>query len=301
MTDEKTAGIRAGEYWWTQAAEDVASQLQQNHANVYTYGTNPISQAWLRNSIAYYSTVLEAADWSTGLSFQGDQGELIKMCVPQARSLMRQMISLVCKQRLAFNAIAESMGSDVAAETRIGNALSVQIVEEQKLDLKSEKVAEHAGILGMGFYKVTWRTDKGRPFAVNMPDNVTGTPGQHDDDYEKPDPDKGPVPPKIEYDGNLEISTPNVWDVYFDARLENWEDNDWVEVRTMKNRWDLICQFPALHDAILALPKILTNSDYHTGQRLSISQDDMIYVYEVFHKLSPVSYYLSHPRLSKSL
>lgn len=281
------SGIRANEYWFTQDAEDVASYLAQNHQSVYSYGTNPISQAWLRNSIAYYSAVLEPADWNTGLQFQGEQGELVKMVVPQARSLTRQMVSLVCKQRLAFNCIAESMGSDVAAETKIGNALAVQIVEQQRLDIKSEKAAEQAGVLGMSFFRVVWRTDRGRPWAVHMPDNVTGTPGQHDDSYERPDPQDGPQKPKVEYDGDLEITVHNVYEVYFDSRLEDWEQNDWVEVRTVKNRWDLICQHPDLHDPILALPKIVTNSDYHTGQRLAISQDDTVYVYEVYHKPTP--------------
>lgn len=282
------SGIRAGEYWFTRPAEEVAGYLEGNHQNIYTYGTNPISQAWLRNAIAYYSAVLEPSDWNTSLQFQGEQGELVKMVVPQARSLTRQMVSLVCKQRLAFNCIAESMGSDVAAETKIGNALSVQIVEQQKLDAKGERFCEQAAFLGMSFLKATWRTDRGQPYAVNAP-HVTGVPGQHDNGDSKAEQNTDePAKPKIEYDGDLEIGVYSVYEVYFDSRLEDWDQNDWAEVRTVKNRWDLICQFPHLHDVILALPKIVTNSDYHTGQRLSISQDDTVYVYEAYHKPTPV-------------
>ncbi len=281
------SGIRTGSYWFSQSAEEIASYLAQNHQNIYNYGTNPIAQSWMRNSIAYFSPVLEPSDWTSGLSYQGDQGELIKMAVPQARSLMRQMVSLVTKQRLSFDAIAESMGSDVSAETKIGKSLSVQIVQQQKLDLKNEKVAEQAGVMGIGFWKVTWRTDRGRPYALNAPDNVTGHPGDPDSGQDHLRPEDGEAPPKIVYDGDLEITTPSVYDLNFDSRLEDWEMNDWVECRTIKNRWDLICQMPHLQDAIMALPKIETNSAYYTGQRIAISQDDTVYVYEVYHKPTP--------------
>lgn len=248
-------------YWFDEDAETVVQRLVEIHENWHKWSSNPIMQAWARNAAAYYSPVLDANAWDTSLSFEGDQGELVKMQIPEARSAARQFIALATKQKLAFQAIAQRSGKDVIQDTRLGNAIASQVVEVQRMDQKGERLAELAYVLGIAFLQTTWRTDKGSPHAVTE----TGD---------------------LMYDGDLDMAVRGPGDVFWDYHLEEWDDLDYAEVRVAKNRWSLIAQFPDLKDAILNLPPA-----YEKGLRdteaSSVMNEDMVWCYEAYHKPTP--------------
>ena len=249
-------------YWMAEESAEVAKRLGEFHTNWETYGSNPFIQSWVRNQIAYYSAVLEPNAWDTSLTFEGEQGELVKMMVPQARSLARQFIALVTKQKLSFSCTALSTGADVAHETRLGNALTAQIVQLQDLDLKGDQLAEQAYIFGSSFIVSTWRTDMGKAFAVDEQGSML-------------------------YDGDLEMRVYSPFDVFYDYTIEDWEQQDWVEVRTIKNRWTLIAQFPELEREILNVPKARDSRGGNASRYRLVSEDDLIYSYELYHKPTP--------------
>lgn len=246
-------------YWLADNPDVVAKKLLDFHGHWEIWGSNPVVQAWVRNTISYYSSVLEPNAWDTSLNFEGDQGELVKMMVPQARSLARQFISLVTKQRLAFQCTALSTGADVAQETRLGNSLANQIVENQGLDLKGDQLAEQAFICGAAFLMSTWRTDHGKPYAVDEQGAML-------------------------YDGDLEMRVYSVFDVFYDYTIEDWDKQEWVEVRTIKNRWSLIAQYPEMEVEILALPKVHDHRGAGVAKYRMISEDDLVYCFELYHK-----------------
>jgi len=248
----------------TYDAEDLASELSQYHDRYFGRTMNPIYQMWLRNSYAYYSTVLDTQTWMTSLRFEGDQGELVKMSIPQSRSLIRQLLTLITKQKLAFNAIAEVQKSDVTEEVRIANAVCQQIIKDQSVDLKQENMVEDGLVLGTGFMGALWRTDKGRPRAVS-----------EDDDGKK----------NVVYEGDIEIVVPDVRDMLYDFLISSWDEKDWLEVRFKKNRWTLLAQHPELETEILALPSI--SQDDRIRDAYTVHNDDMVWVYELYHKPTP--------------
>lgn len=255
--------VNKDHYWF--ASEDPIEVVRQ--LNVYQdrwsqYSTNPLTEAWLRNIIAYYSCLLEPNDWQSSLGYVGEQGELVRMAVPQARTIIRQIVSIITKEKLAFKAIAEKQGSDVMNDVRLGNAVADKLVSEQQIDRKNEVAVEHACVVGMGFMKACWRTDKGQPYTVNE-QGVTV------------------------YEGSVEISTPLIQDVLWDYRIHEWDQNYWVRVTTMKNRWDLIAQYPDLEEEIKNCPKIMQDQSLQTAETNLPSDDDMIYVYEAYHKPTP--------------
>lgn len=249
------------QYWFTEDAATVAQHLDRVHGSWMKWSSNPVVQAWVRNTISYYSNVLEPASWETSLTYEGEQGELVKMLVPEARQLVRQFVSLITKQRLAFQAVAMSRGSDVAQETRLGNGLGNQIVEDQRLDSKGERLAELACVLGVSYMKSTWRSDRGSP-QVAQGEGVL-------------------------YNGDLEMTVLSPFDVFFDYQIEEWDQLDWVEVRTMKSRWSLIAQFPDLESEILALPTTREWNGPQTSSYDGVGSDDLVFCYEVFHKPTP--------------
>lgn len=262
------------DYWFHKTGEEIASQLESHHASWVQYGTNPIAQAWLRNSVAYYSTILEPNDWQSALGYKGEQGELVKMVVPKAKQLVRQMLTLATKGRIAFRCIAENQKSNVISDTRLANALSTDLVKSQELDRKRDRALEGSLINGMHFYVVTWRTDRGRPYVA-------------DEQEMKDDDGEDYTQQVVEYDGDIEISTKSVHEVFWDTRIEHWEDHSWVEVMTKKNRWDLVAQYPNLKDEIIALPTVRDADTGATVSGSSAENEDLIYVFEVYHKPTP--------------
>ena len=252
------------EYFMTYDAPDLASELETYHKRYVSASHNPVYKMWIRNIFAYYSTVFDTQTWLSALNFTGEQGELVKMSIPQARGLLRQLLTLITKQRLAFNAIAETTGTDVTEEKRIANALCSQTVEQQDLDVKLEHLVEEALVVGCSFIYTRWRTDRGAPRAIQEHENGK----------------KGVI-----YDGDLDISIHDVFDVTFDFMESRWEELKWVEVRTRHSRWDLIAQHPELEEHILRLPSC--NKDTRTSTALDYDDKDMVYVFEMYHKPTP--------------
>lgn len=252
------------EYWMTYDAEDLASALCNQHELYMQNSYNPIYSMWVRNTYSYYSTILDAQSWLTSLNYVGEQGELVKMSVPQARVLIRQMVTLLTKQKLAFNAIARIQNCDVTEAMRIANALAAQMTDQQELDILAEQLVERGAVQGTSFIKATWRTDRGKPRAIEK--RKDGSDG-------------------VIYDGDLEISLPSIFDLTYDFTIPRWQDLLWVDCRVKRSRWDLLAQFPELEAEILALPSC---ADYNTQWLVQTPYErDMVYCYEMYHKPCP--------------
>ncbi len=249
-------------YWLAeQDPQKVIKKRVENHKSWSLWSSNPVSQAWVRNTLQYYSHVLDPNSWDTSLVFQGDQGELVKMLVPQARSLIRQTITLVTSQKLMFKCMAKNTGKDVMSDVRLGDAICADAVESQELDQKGEDLLESALVLGAGFLKTTWDTSLGEPYTE----------------------DNGVLVHK----GGISITVHSPMDVYYEYKLNDWKKLDWVEVRVKMNKWDLIAQHPDLRDELQKVPTI---QDFH-GINIYNSQqsvkDDYIWCYELYHKPTP--------------
>ena len=250
-------------YWMADPdVEKVLKKRTENHKSWALWSSNPVSQAWVRNTLAYYSHILDPNSWDTSLVFQGDQGELVKMLVPQARSIIRQTITLVSNQKLNFKSLAKSQGRDVMNDVRLADGICADTVENERLDQKGDILLENALVLGAGFLKTTWDTSKGDPFAAG---------------------DDGVLIHK----GGVDISVFGPMDVYYEYKLGDWQKLDWCEVRVKKNKWDLIAQYPEMEEELMKVPTI---QDFH-GINIYNSQqsvkDDYIWCYEMFHKPTP--------------
>lgn len=256
-------------YWWAEEnPEEVVNRLDSYSKAWAATGTNPFAQAWYRNTVAYYSSILEPNHWESSLGYRGEQGELIKMVLPQARSLIRQIITIVTKQKLSFTAIAETSDKDISKDLAMANAKIEEIIKEQQLDRLAETVAEHTCIYGMGFFKIGWRSDKGMPYMANPITKADGS-----------------VVNTTVYDGDLEITTPVIFDITYDNRIPDFKDNDWVCVSTLKNRWTLIAQYPELEQEILAVPPMEWYQKYFTTDASNSEfSSDLICVKEAYHR-----------------
>lgn len=254
MSDNKT-------YWAADPdSEKVVQKLSEMHGTWSVWRTNPIVQSWIRNICAYYSSILRAGSWDTSLVFGGREGELVEMAVPQAKSIIRQLVTLITKQKLAYQVLARSEKSDVLRDVRFGSSLIDQIIDEEKVDAKAKRVAEGAMVCGQWYMGSLWRQDKGKPHAKNEFGRVM-------------------------MNGKADIITPSVFDVLYDYTLQDWDDVPWIDLRVTRNRWDLIAENPHLADELMALPSARDNQGpYIWDQGGSLIQEDQVYVYYWIHR-----------------
>lgn len=253
-------------YWAADESDKCVSKaigfVELWHAKSST-ANGGLSSMWMRNTVSYYSAVLNTASWETSLSMEGEQGELVKMVIPRARKLIRQIISLSTQQRLDFQTVSMTQDMESVNATRVAQALASQLVEEQDLEIKGNVALEKAMFMGTGFIKTTWRTDKGMPYAQD-------------------------VEGKTHYNGDVCFSIPNVYDVIYDTSKQVWSDQDWVVVRQTMNRWDLVAQFPELRDEILVLPSAYSQAGQYWWFYLKgRADDDAVFTYEFYHKPTP--------------
>ncbi len=204
------------------------------HLNVFNTTWNSITSpteqgigaVWSRNINYYYSNILNG-DSNTALGFEGDQGELVKMMVPQARSLNTQFLSLTTKQKLYFDPQALSTDAATLADTRVAQALCDRIVQEQKIDQKGYRLAELCSLMGSSYIKPSWQLSRGKEMGFD------------------------PTTKSTVYSGGLHISIHNIFDLTFEHVCEDFYEQDWVRIRSLKNRWDLIAENPHLADELV--------------------------------------------------
>ncbi len=251
-----------GKYWLHEDAKKVVSYLVDYHDKWGAWSGSPFRQAWMRNFIAYYSPVINPGSWDTSLIFEGVQGELTRFYTPKARTYIRQLVSIVTKQRISIQAMCQTEGSDVVEDVKLANALADQIIQNQRLDIKGDQLVEGGLVCGNWFTKAVWRTDLGQPYTRNEDGTIIFT-------------------------GGVEITTPGVFDVFYDVTYPHWDMIPWVETRTIKNRWDLIAQHPDLERHILALPCVSESRGPNTWFDRTITDEDLVFVYELYARPSP--------------
>ena len=249
------------EFWLHQDGEDIANNLIDYHTGWTSLSGSPFKQMWTRNYLAYYSPAISQTSLDTSIVFEGVQGELTRFYTPKARTLIRQLTSVVTKQRMAFKAAARTVGNEVLNEVKLANSLLDQIVSTQRLDVKGDSLCEGSLVTGSWFTKATWRTDIGEP-------HVRGPKG------------------RVITTGACEISLHSPFNVFYDLSL-TWDDVPWAEVRVKRNRWDLIADFPDLENEIKALPSVRDEKGGFSWDSVQLNQDDLVYVYEFYHKRSP--------------
>lgn len=248
-------------YWLDDKPDMVISKIDAMDTQWRTFQGNPFYDMWFRNSYAYYSTVLDEDSVVSSLNFRGTKGELVEMKVPQARSLVRQMLTLITKQRLSFQAIAEINQYDYIQNMRKTNALIQEELKDGGLDKKRSTAAEHALVLGTGFFACLQRFDRG---------DQTGT---------------SPHGGKI-YAGKTEIEAIHPIDMLYDFRVSPFTDVSWVRITTKRNRFDLIAMYPELEQAILALPSCWERSA-QLDQFFSSDDRDKVFQYHLIHDMTP--------------
>jgi hypothetical protein len=262
--------IRSDRYWAADETDTVIGHLD-DHVQMWGSNTSASSvftsilAAYWRNMSAYYSPIINPDSWLTSLGFSGEQGELVRMVVPQARTLIRQYVSVITKQRYNWEALTDIDDANPLQTAKIGKALANDVWQKQGMDLRAETAAERCAVLGHIFGSCTWNPAGGEAIGV------------------RPDGEG------LQYTGALEMDIHDPHDIVFDWSIENEKNIDWVVIKRIRNRWSYAARYPELLSQIKSIPSVkevrqtMPNLNFLSRYESS----DMIYVYEFYHKPTP--------------
>lgn len=253
-------GVNPDVYFAADTAENLAStciaksQSFYNTLNANYYLDKLVSQ-WQFYHGEYSGSL--SGD-SHRIAFSGEMGELTQLPVNHYRNIAEHIINMICATRPTMECRAINSDYKSLSQTYIANGILDYYMREKKLENAIKKVTEMAVVLGAGYLRMEWNATAGEEFDI-------------DDDSGK----------KV-YQGDAEFSVLSPFDVVFDGTKDGW-DNDWLLVRTRKNRYDLIAKYPEHKERILQIPSISQIQSFRYVIFSNDSTDD-IFVYEFFHK-----------------
>ena len=231
---------------------------------------------------AYYGDYYDS-DNSHQISFGGESGEIVQLAVNHFRNLAEHIHGMVTGSRPALQCRAVNTDKKSLIQAKLGNGLLDYYMREMRLEEVLNDAVEYAIILGSGYVKLEWNSTKGKVYDVIEPDpdSIVGI----NEDGEPVDEDGNLLNGFPIHEGDLEFGLVSPYDIIFDSTKPYFSKNDWVVIRTPKNRFDLVAKYPELEEKLLNIETVDkaqrsgTDTPYD-GQ----NETDDIFIYEFFHK-----------------
>lgn len=209
-----------------------------------------------RNAQFYYNSE-GVADSESSLRSKGDSGEFVEVKCNQARSLIRNMVTLVSSDRLAFECIALSNDESTFASTRVAKSIVQDVVNRKNVDRLQDKAVEISLVYGSSFYVCKWNTALGEPYVKDG---------------------KG----RTLFSGDVDIQVKSPNKVIFDTSCSDWEEVEWVIVLQRMNKHTIAAQYRKLKDELEDVTSLFDNEE-----GLESQNNDMVEVVEFYHKPTP--------------
>lgn len=245
------------EYRFKQDPKDMVDDLRAtvNRWSVFASGTH-MHGRWKEAYNAYYGNY----NGGTGLVSAGEKGELTRMYVNHLRNLIRHVYNMTTQNRLVFDALAQNSDVKSRNDAIVANSVLDYYFYDKRFEEQTKLVAEMGLVFGTAFLSVCWDTHK-EIYGVDA---------------------KG----KAVYRGAPGFKALSPFDVFLENPLkEDFNDQNWVVVREVALRHDLMLIHPNHKKEIANLPTI---KDYTTFIHSSFQRhDDNVVVYKFYHKPCP--------------
>lgn len=216
---------------------------------------NKCRSSWM----AYYGAQRgDSGQGSHKVTFGGEQGELTMIAVNHYGNIASHLINLTTSEKPAMEAQAINTDAITQGQTMLANSLLDYYMYQKRLEKYLHSGVESAVVLGEGYVRLGWNDREGD--AV-MFDEITG---------------------QTHYKGDIEFDNLSPFDVVRDISRED-DKNDWLLVRTYKNRFDLIAQYPQFKSQILGVPN-KSAADYPNVNMMLLDETDLIPVWEFYHR-----------------
>lgn len=249
-------------YWANQPTEDLGAEILKRVDEYYEFlQTSGYGSLLRRSYTAYYKSQ------TTGgrVIKIGEQGEYTQLNVNHYRNLLSHLLTMTTQQAPSFEPRATNSDYESQAQVILARGLLDYYLREKKLTEYIKLAVETALVMTEGFVRAEWNTQGGEIYGVN-PDT------------------QAPI-----REGDIQYSNFNTFNVIRDFRKKSWDQHNWVILRSTKNRWDLVAQYPELKDRILDCPSPSDDDirnqyvGMHSGSETLSDEDDVV-VYEFYHK-----------------
>jgi hypothetical protein len=230
---------------------------------IQIWGKNTIYNNYLsklNKSMSYYHGDFSRSGENHGLSYSGEQSELVNFPVNHYRNIGLHLLNMTTANRPNLKTRATNTDFKSQAQAILADGLLEYYFREKNLEDYIKIATEYAIVLGEGYVRMGWNSTAGQ---VVDEDEETG---------------------EKFYEGDLEFANLSPFDIVRDPSRED-QNHEWLIVRTYKNRYSLVAKYPELEEAIMAAPSKddLDNISYSS---LSEEKTEDIPVYEFFHKKS---------------
>jgi hypothetical protein len=246
-------------YFAAKPAQETASVLLSRSEmwfkHLYSNGYyDKIRASWMAYHGAYYGE-------GHSITFGGEQGEFSQMAVNHYRNIADLMCTMITNVRLNFRARASNSDSKSIIQTDLANGLLDYYVRQKRVEKYIHDAVKQAVVLATGYVKMEWNATSGDIYDYHP---ETGAPI---------------------YEGDIEFSNLEPFDVMFDPNKSSSHSHEWVLCRSFKNKYDLAAKYPEYKEKIEKLATKTDFLDYRSmGDMLSKHESDEVPVYEFFHK-----------------
>lgn len=267
-------------YFAADKAEVTVNTLTEKAKNWFTGISDSsymekIEKSWR----AYYGDYYED---SHSLSFGGESGEIVNLAVNHFRNLAEHIHGMVTGARPALQCRAVNTDKKSLIQAKLGNGLLDYYMREMRLEEVLNDAVEYAIVLGSGYVKLEWNSTKGKIHDYIEPD--PSSIFEVNEEGEPVDENGNVVEAFPIYEGDIEFGLVSPYDIIFDSTKPYFSKNDWVVVRTTKNRFDLAHKYPELKKELIETTTVDKAQKGGYNNKSNEDETDDIFVYEFFHK-----------------
>lgn len=215
-----------------------------------------IMRSWRYYHGIYFKGSIES---DTEIKALGEQEELVGIAVNDFRSLIQQIVTMVTKNRPAFD--VRAVNSDLAAlhQSRDGKAVLETYLRDKGGENFLKTAVEHAMIFNVGYTATIWDSSAGDPFNA--------------------DPETG----KVMKSGDVRYFNPTIFDLAYDVTRRSNREWQWVAIRDRVNKYDLATRHPDLEEEIVMRDEDESDKSFFSFKVGNEAKSDCVDVWTLYH------------------
>ena len=245
------------QYFATQNTTEICGDLMRKVEDYFQYlTTSGRLTIWRRSYEYYYRGIFRGGR----MARQGSENEYTTICVNHYRNLLQHLLNMTTQQLPALLPRASNTDFKSMAQTITATGILDYYLNEKGMQDYSKTAVEHALVFGEGFVECDWDVNAGEDYAA---DNMTQ---------------------KVIKTGDIHIANYTPLDAVKDFNQPAAGLDDWIILRSYKNKYDLAAKYPQYRDEIINT-SIDQNRprDQRFGQ-FFVRHSDLIPVFKFYHK-----------------
>jgi hypothetical protein len=229
-------------YWAERPADMLIAELDKKERHYFDFiARRGFGDAWLGAYCAYYGLDPDSLRWEAqGIGYDGEQGELLRFRVNEARSYQRQATNMSIGERAAFTGLAINTDFDTLASVETTDTAINYLYWANYGERKERAVVERGDLFGSAWTWVSFDPKGGDMVQVPipLPPEMGGGPS----------PAMQTVPT-----GEIIVKAKAPWDMFHEPLIEDFTDHVWRAVRDKVSKWEVAARFPQHRDALIKM------------------------------------------------